>query len=100
MDVKEAVRTAKEYVADLYSDEPARHIGVEEVIFDEPKNAWKVTIGFFRPWDEKLGLSGILGTAAEGETALWKRRSFKVVQVDDGTGEVKSLTHRTLSSLN
>lgn len=100
MDAKEAVRTAKEYVADLYSDEPARHIGVEEVIFDEPKNAWKVTIGFFRPWDEKLGLSGFLGAAAEGETALWKRRSFKVVQVDDGTGEVKSLTHRPLSSLS
>ena len=57
MNVKEAVRTAKEYVAELYADEPASHVGVEEVVFDEPDNAWKVTVGFFRPWDEKLGLS-------------------------------------------
>ncbi len=100
MNVKEAVQTAKEYVAELYADEPARHIGVEEVVFDDLENAWKVTVGFFRPWDEKLGLSGILGAAADGESALWKRRSFKVVLVDDATGKVKSLTHRSLSSLN
>lgn len=100
MDVKEAVQTAKEYVAELYADEPARHIGVEEVVFDEPDDAWKVTVGFFRPWDEKLGLSGILGAAADGESALWKRRSFKVVKVDDATGRVKSLTHRSVSSLS
>ena len=100
MNVKEAVRTAKKYVAELYADEPARHIGVEEVVFDELGSTWKVTIGFFRPWDEKLGLSGMLGAAADGESALWKRRSFKVVEVDDGTGRVKSLTHRSLSTLS
>lgn len=96
MNVKEAVRTAKEYVTELYEEEPVKHIGVEEVIFDERDNAWKITVGFFRPWDEKLGLSGILGSVAEGEPALWKRRSFKIVQVDDGTGKVQSMTHRPL----
>lgn len=106
MNVKEAVQTAKEYVAELYADEEARHIGVEEVVFDEHDNAWKVTVGFFRPWDrnrtldEKLGLSDILGAAAEGETGLWKRRSFKIIQVDNGTGKVRSMTHRSLPSLN
>ena len=98
MNVKEAVRTAKEYVAELYADEPARHVGVEEVVFDELYNTWKVTIGFFRPWDEKLGLSGILGAASEDDPTLWRRRSFKIVKVDDGTGKVKSMTHRSLSS--
>ncbi|MCY4150898.1 MAG: hypothetical protein OXE94_01505 [Aestuariivita sp.] len=47
MNVKAAVHTAKEYVAELYSDELARHIGVEEVVFDELSSTWKVTIGFF-----------------------------------------------------
>ena len=59
MNAKEAVRTAKEYVAEIFSDEPANHIGVEEVVFDEQLNAWKVTVGFFRPWDEKLSVAGV-----------------------------------------
>ena len=100
MNVKEAVQTAKEYVAELYADEPAKHIGVEEVVFDEGDNAWKVTVGFFRPWDEKMGISDMLSPAAERDPTRWKRRSFKVVQVDDGTGKVRTMIHRSLSSLN
>lgn len=99
MNVKEAVQTAKKYVAELYEDEPAKHIGVEEVVFDRASNSWKVTVGFYRPWDEKLGLSGILDAAA-GEPAIWKRRSFKIIQVNDNTGMVESMTHRSLSSMN
>jgi len=105
MNVKEAVQTAKEYVAELYADEKVRHIGVEEVVFDEHDDAWKVTIGFFRPWDrdraldEKLRLSDIL-SGAEGDASRWKKRSFKIIQVDNGTGKVRSMTHRSLSSLN
>ncbi len=98
MNVREAVQTAKAYIGHLYADEPARHIGVEEVVFDEPENAWKVTVGFFRPWDEPSGLSETLEAAAEGGAALWKKRSFKVVQVDNGSGTVKSMKHRSLPS--
>ena len=98
MDVNEAVQIAKSYVADLYADEPVRHIGVEEVVFDAGSNAWKVTIGFFRSWDEKTGLSAVLGVAADGEPGVWRRRSFKVVQIDGSSGEVQSMTHRSLAS--
>ncbi|MCY4270217.1 MAG: hypothetical protein OXE80_08610 [Gammaproteobacteria bacterium] len=100
MNAKEAVRTAKEYVAEIFSDEPANHIGVEEVVFDEQLNAWKVTVGFFRPWDEKLSVAGVLDAAANRQGSNWKRRSFKVVKVDDGTGNVQSLTDRSLPTLN
>ena len=100
MNFKEAVRTAKKYVAEVYADESTQHIGVEEVVFDEGENAWKVTVGFFRPWDEKLGISDRLSSAAERDPTRWKRRSYKVVQVDDGTGKVQSMTHCSLSYLN
>ncbi len=100
MNVKEAVQTAKKYVAELYADEKARHIGVEEVVFDERDDAWKVTIGFFRPWDKKRSLTDILDAATDGDPGLWKRRSFKIIQVDNGTGKVSSMTHRSLSSPN
>ena len=82
MDVKEAVRTAKQYIEVLFINEDIANVGLEEVVFDDTKHAWKVTIGFSRVWNR--GFTG-------------GRRSFKVVQVDDLTGRVVSMTHRTLS---
>ena len=35
MDVKQAVRTAKEHVVELFADEPIENVGLEEVEFDE-----------------------------------------------------------------
>ena len=51
MDVKAAVRTAKEYVADLLADEGIINLGLEEVVFDEGDGTWNVTVGFSRPWE-------------------------------------------------
>ena len=53
MNMKEAARTAKEYVADLYAGEEITDIGLEEVEFNDRLNDWVVTIGFSRPWDQK-----------------------------------------------
>ena len=50
MDVKEAVRTAKDYLADLYIDEEIVNVGLEEVRYDYDTDKWHVTIGFSRPW--------------------------------------------------
>ncbi len=50
MDVKEAVRTAKKYVAELFTDETIANGGLEEVEFNNTSNNWEVTIGFSRPW--------------------------------------------------
>ena len=52
MDVKEAVRTAKDYLTDLFVDEEVVNIGLEEVVFDDATNRWSITIGFSRPWDQ------------------------------------------------
>ena len=51
MDVKEAVRRAKNYLDDLYQAEEIANVGLEEVVFEDMSNTWKVTIGFSRPWD-------------------------------------------------
>ena len=50
MDVKEAVRAAKEYVVDLFDGEEIDYVGLEEVEFDHESDQWKITIGFSRPW--------------------------------------------------
>ena len=51
MDVKEAVATAKSYVADLFAEENFSDLGLEEVSLDEQADQWVVTLGFARPWE-------------------------------------------------
>ena len=52
MDVKEAVQTAKKYVAELFTDETIADVGLEEVVFNDMSNNWEITIGFSRPWQK------------------------------------------------
>lgn len=84
MDVKTAVRTAKDYVADLFSDDRPSEISLEEIERDETRGCWNVTISFSRTVtvDER----GMLKRPMEG-------RQYKVVAVDDG-GQVKSVKQR------
>ncbi len=90
MEVKEAVRQAKRYVSDLFADEKITGIALEEVDFDHDSNAWRITIGFMHP--------------SHGETVInariispWLRpleRSYKVVHINDETGQVESMSDR------
>ena len=89
MDVKEAVRTAKTYVTDLFADETISNVGLEEVVFDELSGDWKVTIGFARHWNQLAAVLGSAGSAGRG-------RSYKVVRIKDLDGHVISLTDRQL----
>ena len=90
MDVNEAVGTAKGYVADLFADEAITHVGLEEVVFDEPSGDWKVTIGFARHWNQ---FSAFL----ESGSSAVRGRSYKVVRIRDRDGRVISLTDRQLA---
>ena len=92
MDVKEATRRAKTYVADLFADEKVFNIGLEEVEFDENQHTWSVTIGFSRRWDRKSSL-----TAALGESPA---RTYKIVHIADADGRVLSLMDHFLSEPN
>ncbi len=91
MDVKEASRRAKEYVADLFDNEGLSNLGLEEIEFDELSSHWKITIGFSRPWDTKNSLTAALADRRP-------ERSYKVVRIDDH-GRVKSVTDRVLSAI-
>ena len=87
MDVKEAVRTAKAYLVDLFDGENITDIGLEEVVFNDDSDNWNITIGFSRPWDTRNNVVA----------ALRPRRSYKVISIDDNTGRVESLTDRVLN---
>ena len=91
MDVKEAVAVAKGYLTNLYSGEDISDVGLEEVEFDELSDQWSVTIGFARPW-ERTALRRAL-SAGDRVGA----RAYKVLLIDDETGEVQSLKDRILT---
>ena len=91
MDVKQAVRTAREYVVSLYDEEDIMDIGLEEVEFDELSDEWRVTIGFSRPWDRAKDIGIRISD-------FRRPRSYKVVRLDDGDGSIVSLKDRILVS--
>ena len=93
MEVKDAVQTAKEYLADLFDGEQIMNVGLEEVVFLNESNAWNITIGFSRPWDQRNVLATALG---EGRPA----RSYKVLRINDDSGHIESLTDRYLNASN
>ena len=90
MDVKEAVRTAKSYIADLFEGEEVADVGLEEVKFDEHQGSWVVTVGFSRPWDTSRN-SVVAALSAERPS-----RSYKVIHIADADGRVLSLSDRVL----
>ena len=90
MDVKEAVQAAKAHISDLFAGEEITNVGLEEVEFDDRADAWKITIGFSRPWERPGELGVRLGLKAN--------RSFKVVHVDS-EGAITSVKDRVLDAV-
>lgn len=91
MDVKAAVKLAKEYALDLFADENITNLGLEEIEFDGVE--WIVTLGFSRPWDERRSHP----LASLAETNL-PHRSYKIVRIDDEEKQVKGVKHREVPS--
>ena len=44
IDVKKAVETAKRYVADLFANEGLANLGLEEVVYDDAHDRWRITL--------------------------------------------------------
>ncbi len=88
MEVKEAVKLAMKYVAELFEEEQIENLGLEEVEFEDGTDSWQVTIGFSRPWDHSSGL--VLRAAPS--------RSYKVVAINDSTAKVLSVKNRDVST--
>ncbi len=88
VDVKEAAKLAKEYVADLFRDDRISNVGLEEIELRDGR-FWEVTVGFSWPWDQ-----GGPATITLGQKGL--RRSFKVIRIDNQTRTVTSVRDRIL----
>ena len=92
LDVKQAVAMAKQQILDLFIEEKLINVGLEEIEYDAESNAWDVTIGFSRPWDEPRNALAALGSST------FPRRSYKIVKISSGKGEVLGIMNREIKS--
>lgn len=82
MEVKEAVKMAKEHIRDLYEGEKIVNLGLEEV--ELSGNVWRIAVGFSRPWDS-------VPRDMLGHPQGPRERSYKVVRISDSDGRVLSV---------
>ena len=92
MEVKAAVKIAKEHLIDLFADEDISNLGLEEVEFDDNAQEWIVTLGFSRPWDEPRN------TMASLAQSVLSQRSYKTLRISDSADRVISVKNRDVSS--
>ncbi len=91
MDGKEAVRSAKDYVADMFGDEEVSDVLLEELRLDDVSGEWRVTIGFNRK-SARFGTTSPLA----GVLAPPRDRVYKVVAISNVDDQVVSITDRLL----
>jgi hypothetical protein len=92
IDVKQAVRLAKDFAAGIYDNEKISRLGLEAVERTEDGKYWRVTLGFSRPWSQPKArksevaksLERVLGGPPESKV----EREYKVFRVDVQSGEV------------
>ena len=93
MGAKEAVRTAKDYIEDVFAEESIARVGLEELEFRPDDAVWEVTIGFRRSWKPEAF------RPSEGFPLLSRpksRRIYKTVCVRTD-GQVVAVKHRDVS---
>ncbi len=95
IDVKKAVKIAREFTTELYQGEEVSNISLEEVNFDDTTQEWAVTIGFdtnrkkvSRP-NKPLSIIGNLNEVSEEPI-----RAYKVIRLDVEDGEFRGMKMR------
>ena len=99
MEVKEAVRTAINYVKEVFADETLSNLGLEEVEYVPESNEWLVTVGFSRPWDYPRKDSAWQAWQTALTVPSYKpppERDYKVVHIDDTKGQVSAIKNRLI----
>ncbi len=82
---KTGSKKAKDHIEDVFGAEHLENVGLEEVVLNEEKSTWEITVGFSRPWDyPKVGL-------VTGLQPQHPKRRYKIVRINNETGEVKSI---------
>lgn len=90
MDVRDAVKSAKQHLLELFNSEPISYVGLEEIDFDDESQEWIITISFARLWETTPLPTGLGGKPPDD-------RHYKVFRISDVDGRVKSVKDRVFA---
>jgi hypothetical protein len=85
LESRDAIKHAKQWLADMYADEKISDIGLEEVRWNNGN--WEITLGFSRAWADNYEKF----IAAAG---LERPREYKVIVVSDADKSVVEMRNR------
>lgn len=85
MDVRDAEKSAKKYVVEMFADEPNYNIGLDEIDIDSAQVFLSVMIGFARKWRDIGSVTRELASPCQ---------TYKVVRISDANGTFQSIRHR------
>ena len=89
--VKDAVAAALKYVAEVLPKNQYSRVTLEEIDIDEKEDFWLITIGLEEPEPDN---SNPLAAAARQQQS--RKKEYKMVRVDARTGNVRSMTIRSV----
>ena len=92
MEPIDAVKTAKQYLSNIFADEQIAALGLEELTYDYDHDHWLATIGFAR-----TEFRNLLPTTVAA--AVYRDRVDKVVHIDPADGSVNGVTDRLLEPM-
>ena len=106
IDVKQAVKSAAQFVKILYEPDELIDLTLEEVELSDDEINWLVTIGFTRRLTEPISETvvrsspssafGWLSNSHSEESQKYAVREYKIIQVDASTGVAKSMKIREI----
>jgi hypothetical protein len=91
MDVKDAIKLAKDYVNEVFAEEHVTNLGLDETEYDPETGRWYITVGFSRPWNTPRTKAQELLENMGAVSSL--RRSYKVIVISDD-GKILSMKNR------
>jgi hypothetical protein len=82
--VKEAAKSALDYLTDIYSSMELKDPMIEEVELSDDDKFWRITIGFLRP--------------VESTSPIFKKyqKEYKLFEISTASGKVKAMKIRTV----
>ena len=94
--VKDAIKIAKDHIAELFASDNVKNVGLEEVAFDEAADAWNITVGFSRPWDSSPMTQVQALAALHAMYPDSPPRTYKISAVSAKNGKVLKVVNRQI----
>ncbi|MBC7698374.1 MAG: hypothetical protein H7Z70_08425 [Bacteroidia bacterium] len=93
--IKDAVKTAKEKIIELYEDDIPQALALEEIEFieDGARKLWSVTLGFHRNKSVKAINTGVLDLYKPSQV---ENRVYKTILIDANTGDFVRMDMRLI----